>query len=163
MTASIEIKDLEFSYSGSQVVLKIPEFSVERGEKVFLHGPSGCGKTTFLGLLSGILVPQSGQISILGTSLESLSLRARDRFRGNELGYIFQMFNLIPYLNVQENVQLPLRMNPKKLQQVQDPAHEIKQILDDLGIGHLREKACARVEYRTTTARSCRQKPNRQA
>ena len=73
---------------------------------MFVHGPSGCGKSTLLNLLSGMLVPGSGQVTILNNRLDQMSLRQRDGFRADHIGYVFQQFNLIPYLNAIETVQL---------------------------------------------------------
>lgn len=87
-------------------VLTIPEFIVPRGQRVFLYGPSGSGKTTLLNLLTGINVPESGTVQILDQALNTLSGRKRDQFRARHIGIIFQQFNLIPYLSVQDNVQL---------------------------------------------------------
>jgi putative ABC transport system ATP-binding protein len=95
-------------------VLDVPAFSVKKGRRVFLHGPSGSGKTTLLGVLSGILEATAGQVSVLGHDYRTLKGRARDAFRGAHVGYVFQMFNLIPYLDVQENILLPLRLSPER-------------------------------------------------
>jgi putative ABC transport system ATP-binding protein len=84
---------------------------VARGERVFVYGPSGSGKTTLLGLLAGVLRADTGVVSLLGTDLTRLSGAARDAFRALHIGYIFQMFNLIPYLSVMDNIALPCRMN----------------------------------------------------
>jgi putative ABC transport system ATP-binding protein len=92
-------------------VLDVPELRIERGERVFLFGPSGSGKTSLLGILAGVLAPRSGTVRVLGRDLSSMSAAERDRFRGEHLGYIFQMFNLIPYLTVLENITLPCRLN----------------------------------------------------
>jgi putative ABC transport system ATP-binding protein len=106
-----ELRDVRFAYRRGPVVLDLPELRVERGERLFLHGPSGSGKTTLLGLLAGVLAPRSGTVTVLGTPLGSLSGGLRDRFRAEHLGYVFQMFNLIPYLSVRENIVLPCRLS----------------------------------------------------
>jgi len=90
--------------------------AVGAGESVFLFGPSGSGKSTLLALLSGVLVPESGIVRILGTRLNSLSARARDRFRVDHIGFIFQQFNLVPYLSVMENVLLPCHFSARRKQ-----------------------------------------------
>ncbi|MEX2581889.1 MAG: ABC transporter ATP-binding protein [Gemmatimonadota bacterium] len=92
-------------------MLNVPELRVERGERVFLFGPSGSGKTTLLGVLAGVLSPQGGSVRVLGHDLATMSDGARDEYRAEHLGYIFQMFNLIPYLTVLENITLPCRLN----------------------------------------------------
>ncbi len=77
-------------------------------QRVLLVGPSGTGKSTFLSLLCGIVAPVGGRLQVLGTDLTRLSNAARDRFRAEHFGVIFQMFNLLPYGSVLDNVMLPL-------------------------------------------------------
>lgn len=83
---------------------------------MFLHGPSGGGKSTLLGLLSGVLLPRTGSVSLLGTRWSDLSGARRDAFRADHLGYIFQQFNLLPYLSVLDNVLLPCRFSALRRQ-----------------------------------------------
>jgi putative ABC transport system ATP-binding protein len=113
-TPSIHISALRFAYGDGKEILNIPEMAVARGEKIFLHGPSGSGKTTLLGLLAGVLRAKDGLVSLLGQDLARLPGSQRDRFRGAHIGYIFQMFNLIPYLDVFQNIALPCRINPER-------------------------------------------------
>ncbi|MCB1509333.1 MAG: ABC transporter ATP-binding protein [Hyphomicrobiaceae bacterium] len=94
--------------------LQVPSFQVEAGSKLLLTGPSGSGKTTLLNMLCGITIPQRGTVEILGTSLATLSAAARDRFRAEHIGVIFQMFNLLPYGSVLDNVILPLSFAPRR-------------------------------------------------
>ncbi len=75
---------------------------------MLLIGPSGSGKSTFLSLLAGIVTPDQGRVSVLGTDLGTLANHARDRFRAAHFGIIFQQFNLLPYASVVDNVVLPL-------------------------------------------------------
>ncbi|MCV5979186.1 ATP-binding cassette domain-containing protein, partial [Escherichia coli] len=77
----------------------------------FIKGPSGCGKSTLLALLTGINTLSSGSLSVLNTNLATLSSSRRDRFRADHIGYIFQQFNLLPYLNVIDNVLLPCQFS----------------------------------------------------
>lgn len=106
--AAIELKDVEFSYtrSPSEVVLKIPQWHVPPGDQVFVHGPSGTGKSTLLNLLSGMLQSTSGSTEVLGSRLDRMNSRQRDRFRANHIGYVFQRFNLISYLSAVDNIEL---------------------------------------------------------
>lgn len=105
--AAITLHDLRFAFSGSaSPVLAIPAWQVEQEEQVFLQGESGSGKSTLLGLLAGLQLPTEGSVDVLGTRVSSLSARQRDRFRAQNLGVVFQQFNLIPYLSVLENVML---------------------------------------------------------
>ncbi|WP_339490043.1 ABC transporter ATP-binding protein [Pseudomonas sp. EL_65y_Pfl2_R95] len=106
-SALINLTDLGFAWPGQPELLDIPSFSLQRGETLFLKGPSGSGKTTLLGLLGGVQLPDRGSIKLLGQDLSALSSGARDRFRVNHTGYIFQQFNLLPFLSVRENVEMP--------------------------------------------------------
>lgn len=108
----------------AEPILHIPHFSVARGEHVFIKGPSGCGKSTLLSLLTGINQVQSGQLTILDTELASLSPSQRDRFRADNIGYIFQQFNLLPYLNVLENVLLPCQFSQTRASNVAGDARQ---------------------------------------
>lgn len=113
----ISIKDLKFGWSADQQpVINISSLSINKGENVFLHGPSGCGKTTLLSLLAGVLPVQQGELTVLDRNLGQMTDAARDRFRADHIGIIFQMFNLIPYLSVIENVILPCRFSKKRQQ-----------------------------------------------
>lgn len=109
--AAVALRDVRFAYRRDTPVLAIAELHIARGEHLFLHGPSGSGKTTLLGLLAGVLKPQHGEVRVLDTNLGALSGGERDRFRAAHLGYVFQMFNLIPYLPVRDNITLPVRLS----------------------------------------------------
>ncbi|WP_263146557.1 ABC transporter ATP-binding protein [Pseudomonas sp. RIT-PI-AD] len=111
MTALLELTDLGFAWPGQPELLDIPHFQLAPGETLFLKGPSGSGKTTLLGLLGGVQTPGRGRVRLLGEDLGSLSAGARDRFRVEHTGYIFQQFNLLPFLSVRENVELPCRFS----------------------------------------------------
>lgn len=110
----IELKNIEFQYHSKSPLLLFPEIKIKKGEKVFLFGPSGSGKTTLLGLISGVLKPISGEMILNGQNFLSLSSSEKDTFRGNHIGYIFQQFNLIPYLTAYENILLSVELNPKR-------------------------------------------------
>ena len=105
---TVDLSNVRFHYPGrqNQPVLNIPSWSLPEGEKVFVHGPSGGGKSTLLNLLSGLLAASEGRITVLGQRLDQMTSRQRDRFRANHIGYVFQQFNLIPYLNAIDNIQL---------------------------------------------------------
>ena len=107
---SLALDQVQFSYIPGRVVLDIPEFKISGGERLFIFGPSGSGKTTLLGLLAGVLRAQKGSVTVLGRDLTKMSNSERDFFRGSHVGYIFQQFNLIPYLTVLENIVLPCRL-----------------------------------------------------
>ena len=113
--------------------MDIPDWSVASDEQVFIHGPSGSGKSTLLNLLSGMLKPTAGSVSVMGESLHLMSGRQRDRFRANHVGYIFQQFNLIPYLDAIDNVRLAIRFAKKTDRKVS--MGEIKSLLEKFAIG----------------------------
>ena len=105
----LDLKNVCFSWKNSgRELLNLPELLVEQHDHVFLQGPSGSGKSTLLALVGGILVSESGTLKVLGTEIKSLSSSARDAFRVDHIGFIFQLFNLLPYLSIEENVMLPL-------------------------------------------------------
>lgn len=106
-SALIHLSNLGFAWPGQPELLDIDSFTLQRGESLFLKGPSGSGKTTLLGLLGGVQKPNRGSIQLLEQDLSTLSASARDRFRVDHTGYIFQQFNLLPFLSVRENVELP--------------------------------------------------------
>jgi putative ABC transport system ATP-binding protein len=96
------------------LVLDIERFEVTEGERVFIKGPSGSGKTTLLNLLGGVVVPEAGHVSIMDCNIVGLHGARRDAFRANHIGLIFQMFNLMPYLSLVENVILPCRFSASR-------------------------------------------------
>lgn len=95
-------------------LLDIPVLEIGAGEKVLIRGASGSGKSTLLNLFAGILLPTTGTVSVLGTELTTLPGSARDRFRAEHLGIIFQLFNLLPWLSVLDNVLLPCRFSARR-------------------------------------------------
>src|SRR5436190_8322912 len=104
----LELSGVRFSWSTDTVpLLDIDSLRVAQGERIALRGPSGSGKSTLLNLLTAVVMPQQGSVRVLGRDLGVLRGAARDRFRADHIGYIFQMFNLVPYLTVVENVCLP--------------------------------------------------------
>jgi putative ABC transport system ATP-binding protein len=114
----IELRDLQFTWPAQATpCLDIPELTIQAGERVFIHGPSGSGKSTLLGLLGGVLAPERGTIDVLGARLNSMPPASRDRFRSDHVGFIFQLFNLVPYLSVIDNVMLPGRFSARRRSQ----------------------------------------------
>ncbi|MDR2077139.1 MAG: ABC transporter ATP-binding protein [Desulfovibrio sp.] len=113
--AAVRLSRLVFAWPGQErAVIRISSFSLAPGEQVFLSGPSGSGKSTLLALIGGILRPRSGSVTVNGVCLHSLGGWARDAFRGDEIGFIFQQFNLIPYLSILENVLIPCHFSRKR-------------------------------------------------
>src|SRR5687767_2484862 len=93
--AVVRMDGVRFRWGGARAFsLAVDDFSLQAGESVLLVGPSGSGKSTFLSLLCGIVAPQAGRLNVLGTDTAQLSAAARDRFRAEHFGIIFQMFNL---------------------------------------------------------------------
>jgi putative ABC transport system ATP-binding protein len=111
----VKLSDISFAWSPVQApVLSFNQLSIRHNEHVFIKGPSGSGKSTLLGLLTGIISPQQGNVSILNTDLNQLKQHQKDRFRADHIGYIFQQFNLLPYLSVIDNVILPCHFSPQR-------------------------------------------------
>jgi len=102
----INLTDLSFAWN-QHPIINIKELTINKGEHLFIEGPSGSGKSTLLSLLAGVVKPQTGDISILNQSLSLLTASQKDTFRANHIGFIFQQFNLLPYLNVLDNITLP--------------------------------------------------------
>lgn len=110
-----QLEDVRFSWQGrNPFSISVENFTMRRGERLLLIGPSGSGKSTFLSLLCGIVVPSHGTVRVLGTALPKLSSAQRDRFRAAHMGIVFQMFNLLPYGSIRDNVVLPLTFSPAR-------------------------------------------------
>ncbi|TEW55768.1 ABC transporter ATP-binding protein [Psychromonas sp. RZ22] len=133
----IDLTDLRFAWQKEDII-NIKTLNIQKGQHLFIEGPSGSGKSTLLNLLGGVLTPQSGNISILGQSLNQLSSSQKDTFRADHIGFIFQQFNLIPYLNVLDNIILPCAFSaPRKARVLQRAASlkaEALRLLTALGL-----------------------------
>jgi putative ABC transport system ATP-binding protein len=113
----VTMSGVRFTWPGPRPFsVSIDSFALKARERVLLVGPSGSGKSTFLSLLAGIVAPQAGRLDILGTDVAKLSNSARDKFRAEHMGIIFQMFNLLPYGSILDNVLLPLSFAAKRRQ-----------------------------------------------
>lgn len=137
---ALAIEALSFRWTAAQTpCIDITHFAVDSGERVFLHGSSGSGKSTLLALLGGVLAPEQGTVRVLDTELTTLSASARDRFRVDHIGFIFQQFNLIPYLSVLDNVLLPCRFSTRRRARATASGlttqEEAGRLLDHLGLG----------------------------
>ncbi|HEY9113329.1 MAG TPA: ABC transporter ATP-binding protein [Bacteroidales bacterium] len=135
----IQIQGLQFNWDKSKVpFIIIPELEVLKSEHLLIKGDSGSGKTTFLNLISGVLPLSSGEIKILGENLVNMSSSQRDAIRANHMGVIFQMFNLIPYLSVIENVLIPIHFSEVKKNKIRakgiSPKEEAIRLLSELGL-----------------------------
>lgn len=112
MDNTINIQALQFHYPQSDFLLDIPELQIKKNERVVFIGPSGSGKTTLLNLIAGIITPDKGQIAIGNSMISSLDEGARRANRIENIGLVFQTFELLSYLSVIDNVLLPARINP---------------------------------------------------
>jgi len=131
---SILVSNLKFSYANSpRPVLAINRLEILEGEKIFLYGPSGHGKSTLLNVLAGVLEVKEGSVEVLGKNLTKLSQSARDHLRGENIGYIFQIFNLIAYLNIKENILLPVMINKKRAANI-DFSKQANDLISTLGL-----------------------------
>ncbi|HKR83062.1 MAG TPA: ABC transporter ATP-binding protein [Terriglobales bacterium] len=111
---AVRCRDVTKSYGtgDAQVMaLRGVDLDVRRGELLMIVGPSGCGKTTLISVIAGVLDRDSGQCEVLGHDLKDLDQKALARFRGSSIGFVFQLFNLLPALNAVENVSVPLLIN----------------------------------------------------
>lgn len=111
-STAIRIKDLVFTYDDAAFRLQIKALDVSCEEHVALTGRSGCGKTTLAGLISGTLPCRNGSIEVLGHKMETLNDNARRNFRIQHIGFVFQEFELLEYLNGEQNILLPYHINP---------------------------------------------------
>jgi ABC-type lipoprotein export system ATPase subunit len=130
----IDIEDLQFHYADGDFRLDIPRLKVNQGERVAVVGPSGSGKTTLLNLIAGIARPQSGRISTGATDLLALDDGKVRDFRIENIGLVFQEFELLEYLDVLDNVLLPYRIN-NSLRLDTTVVQRARDLLDSVGIG----------------------------
>lgn len=138
-TTSVALDSIVFTWKGMQSpVLTLETVRWHTGERVFVQGPSGCGKSTLLGLLAGLHTPDHGSVRIMGTDWQRLRPAQRDRFRADHIGYIFQQFNLIPYLSAMHNVTAPCHFSRYRYQRAVHEHGSIEQaarhLLDALGL-----------------------------
>jgi len=160
----VKMSGVRFTWPGRRpFALAIDEFRLPARERVLLVGPSGSGKSTFLSLLAGIITPSAGRLEVLGTDLGKLSSAARDRFRAEHFGIIFQMFNLLPYGSVVDNVVLPLSFAARRRDRVRSAgtdASEARRLLASLGLeaseldGHCAANLSVGQQQRVAAARA---------
>jgi len=136
----IEVTNVHKTYDTGKVqvhALRGVDLKIRKGEMVAIMGPSGCGKTTLLNCLSGIDDIDSGTINVKGKQITEMSDRERTRFRAEDMGFVFQAYNLLPVLNATENVELPLLVSGVKLAEARKRAHEM---LEMVGLGDQRDQ-----------------------
>ena len=130
----INIQSLSFAYATGDFHLRIPEFSIAKGKKVAVIGPSGTGKTTLLNLIAGIIVPATGNILVDDVQVETLPDVSRRDFRITSIGFVFQDFELLDYLNVFDNI-----LHPYRITSALDLDKEVREraisLAEDMGIG----------------------------
>jgi putative ABC transport system ATP-binding protein len=139
--------------------LKATDLVIEKGEFTAIVGPSGSGKSTLLHLLAGLDEPSAGHVYINGADIYSMSEKELSRFRRRNIGFIFQFFNLIPILSVEENIKLPLLMDGKKVDE--DYINELMEILDIKNRKtHLPGEISGGQQQRVSIARALSNKPS---
>jgi putative ABC transport system ATP-binding protein len=114
MKPVLRLESLCFAWPDSPPVVQIDELELMPGEHLFIQGPSGSGKSTLLNLISGLQPGYTGTLEVAGQNLAQLSSRALDRLRANHIGLLFQQFNLLPYLNLIDNVCLPCSLSRQR-------------------------------------------------
>jgi putative ABC transport system ATP-binding protein len=132
--SGIQISNLRFSYqSAGGFRMHVPQLDIAPRQCVALVGPSGSGKTTLLNLMAGTFVPHSGEIRVAGEKLDSMTERARRRFRIDRVGQVFQAFELLEYLTVRENILLP-RLIDSSARESPDDRQRIQSLLTSVGL-----------------------------
>ena len=133
--AILALKDVRFRWPGrTSFGVSVPDFAVAPGETVLVLGESGSGKSTLLSLICGTILADNGTIKVAGTDLSGLSCGQRDRFRAEQIGMIFQQFNLLPFGSVMDNILLPLRFAPSRRARVPDAQTEARSLCAALGL-----------------------------
>ena len=135
----LEFKNVTKSYrDGNKEIeaLKETNFKIEEGQFIAIIGPSGSGKSTFLTLAGGLQTPSKGQIIINGKDYTNLSEKERSKLRFNDIGFVLQASNLVPFLTAKQQLELVDRINKQKRQKLQDQ----KSLFKELGIDHLENK-----------------------
>ena len=137
-TSVLAVENLSFAWPASSFRIGIADLNVKPGEHWLLEGPSGSGKSTLLQLLGGVLLPQRGDVRILDQSWAALSAAQRDQRRADHVGFIFQQFNLVPYLSVLDNVLLPCQFSTRRREEAENGGtlvDEARRLLGALGLG----------------------------
>ncbi|MEP1613301.1 MAG: ABC transporter ATP-binding protein [Roseobacter sp.] len=131
----VQLDQVSYRWSGgASFDLHIPELGLSNSETVLLLGESGSGKSTLLSLICGTITAQSGTVSVAGVDIASMSAGKRDRFRAEQIGLIFQQFNLLPFASVQDNILLPLQFAPERRKRVRSAKAEAMRLCRDLGV-----------------------------
>lgn len=131
----LQIRDLHFQYPASDFKIEISNIKITQGSKIAISGKSGSGKTTLIHLISGILKPQSGEILFFDKSITDMNDNDIRKHRISNIGFIFQEFELLDYLNVMDNLILPYKIN-KSLSLDEEIKDKAKEIANRIGIGN---------------------------
>ena len=133
---ALQVQNLKFSWPRSEdATLRLSNLSLAQGERMFLFGPSGCGKSTLLSAIAGVVDVAPGAIEIAEQDVGALRGGARDRFRVDHIGMIFQVFNLIPWLTALENVLLPCTFSTRRRERAgENPKKTAQRLLNELGL-----------------------------
>lgn len=131
----IALSDLAFRWPRqARPCLDIPRLEIPAGERVFLHGPSGSGKSTLLAVLGGVAMPAHGRVELLGQDIAALAGHQRDAFRASHIGFIFQQFNLLPWLSARDNVLLPCAFSARRKMRAGNPPTEAARLMTRLDL-----------------------------
>ncbi len=129
------LEDVRYRWPGRRAFgLHVGQLSLARGETVLLLGESGSGKSTLLSLICGTIAADAGRVLVADTDFAKLSPGQRDKFRAEQIGLIFQQFNLLPFASVRDNIALPLQFAPKRRARVKDPSQEARRLCRELGL-----------------------------
>ena len=132
---ALHISQLRFRWPGqNRDVLQLANLTLPTGARLLVRGDSGCGKSTLLSLAAGVLLPTAGEVSLLGQAWQALSAREREEKRADHIGYVFQQFNLLPYLSVIDNVMLPCRLSARRAQRSGHPEQAAQHLLAALDL-----------------------------
>ncbi len=142
----IQLRDIEFRYPQSEFKLEIDSLDFKQASKTAIIGPSGFGKTTMLNLLAGILLPEKGEVLVFNELVNKLGEKQRRNFRIQNIGFVFQDFRLVPYLDVLDNILLPFQINSILKPDKNSVAHA-RELATELGIGKLIRKYPAKLSH----------------
>jgi putative ABC transport system ATP-binding protein len=135
ITPILQLNDVTYRWPGqTSFGLHVPRLQLARSETVLLLGESGSGKSTLLSLICGTVTAGSGSVCVAGTNIATLSAGKRDRFRAEQIGLIFQQFNLLPSASVRDNILLPLQFAPERRKRVPDLDGEVRKLCHELGL-----------------------------
>jgi ABC-type lipoprotein export system ATPase subunit len=163
MALLLDVKNLTKTYpAGSENVqaVKGVHFQIEEGQFASVMGPSGCGKSTLLHLLGGMQMPTSGEVVLLGKTLQNQTDEELSRFRQNTVGFVFQFFHLLPHFDAVENIELPLLIAGEAPGKARQRAEELMDQVGLSGKEHRRPSQLSGGEQqRVAIARALARKP----